>query len=262
MVFVEGDDYRQLRRPGDDPAQFRSVVRPRRVQPPDPPGSVIHQYRGENFTTSTWTDSVGNADMSINGVSASTLNGSRAASSDGVDDFGVTSAPGPESLPEQETFGIAVVFRSTDQRDLTTLFSAESSTSIFELTDSDAFDNLTGELRFRLQDNNRNTIVTETSDKFFDGDTHLLCLNKNGNNATDVNFYVDDMNSQVKTNEPQAQKFNNTAYTNNRATAFFASNVRGSIARHLDADMPFIEFNSDPYSQQDRLDLKQRAPGL
>jgi hypothetical protein len=27
MVFVEGDDYRQLRRPGDDPAQFRSVVR-------------------------------------------------------------------------------------------------------------------------------------------------------------------------------------------------------------------------------------------
>jgi hypothetical protein len=27
MVFVEGDDYRQLRRPGDDPAQFRSPVR-------------------------------------------------------------------------------------------------------------------------------------------------------------------------------------------------------------------------------------------
>jgi hypothetical protein len=31
MVFVEGDNYRALRRPGDDPAQFRSVVRlPRR----------------------------------------------------------------------------------------------------------------------------------------------------------------------------------------------------------------------------------------
>jgi hypothetical protein len=29
MVFVEGDDYRTLRRPGDDPAQFRSVVRRR-----------------------------------------------------------------------------------------------------------------------------------------------------------------------------------------------------------------------------------------
>jgi hypothetical protein len=27
MVFVEGDDYRALRRPGDDPAQFRSPVR-------------------------------------------------------------------------------------------------------------------------------------------------------------------------------------------------------------------------------------------
>jgi hypothetical protein len=31
MVFVEGDDYRALRRPGDDPAQFRAPVRlPRR----------------------------------------------------------------------------------------------------------------------------------------------------------------------------------------------------------------------------------------
>jgi hypothetical protein len=31
MVFVEGDDYRTLRRPGDDPAQFRAPVRlPRR----------------------------------------------------------------------------------------------------------------------------------------------------------------------------------------------------------------------------------------
>jgi hypothetical protein len=198
--------------------------------------------------------------MSISGVSASTLNGARAASSDGVDDFGV--ADGPQDLPENETFGVAMVFRSADQRDLTTLFSAESSTGVFELTDSDAFDNSTGELRFRLKDNNANTIVTETSDKFFDGDTHLICLNKTGDNATDVNFYVDDMNSQAKTNEAATQNFNNTAYTNNRDTGFFAANLQGSIARHLDADMPFIEFNEEPYSQQDRLDLKQRAPGL
>jgi hypothetical protein len=130
------------------------------------------------------------------------------------------------------------------------------------LTDSDAFDNSTGELRFRLKDNNNRTIVTETSDKFFDGNTHLICLNKTGNDATDVNFYVDDMTSQVKTNEPETQNFNNTAYTNNRGTGFFAANLQGSIARHLDADIAFIEFNSEPYSQQDRLNLKQRAPGL
>jgi hypothetical protein len=35
MVFIEGDDYRQLRRPGDDPAQFRAPVRLPRVNVPD-----------------------------------------------------------------------------------------------------------------------------------------------------------------------------------------------------------------------------------
>jgi hypothetical protein len=35
MVFVEGDDYRALRRPGDDPAQFRSPVRSPRTDVPD-----------------------------------------------------------------------------------------------------------------------------------------------------------------------------------------------------------------------------------
>jgi hypothetical protein len=155
-----------------------------------------------------------------------------------------------------------MVFRSTDQRDLTTLFSAESSTGVFELIDSDAFDNSTGELRLRLKDDNGKTIVTETSDKFLDGDTHLLCLNKTGNNATDVNFYVDSMTSQVNTNEPATQRFNNTAYTNNRDTGFFAANVQGSIVRHQDADIAFIEFNEQPYSQQDRLDLKRRVDAI
>lgn len=57
------------------------------------PNSVIHQYRGRDFTTSTWTNSVGSADISINGASVTTLNGKRAASGDGVDDFGKATIP-------------------------------------------------------------------------------------------------------------------------------------------------------------------------
>jgi hypothetical protein len=52
MVFVEGDDYRQLRRPGDDPARFRSPVR---LPPTDVPDiavvdGLVTWYRFEDST--------------------------------------------------------------------------------------------------------------------------------------------------------------------------------------------------------------------
>jgi hypothetical protein len=47
MVFVEGDDYRQLRRPGDNPAQFRSPVRLPRADVVD---GLVAWYRFEDST--------------------------------------------------------------------------------------------------------------------------------------------------------------------------------------------------------------------
>jgi hypothetical protein len=87
MVFVEGDDYRSLRRAGDDPAQFRSPVR---LSLADPLGSVVTDgliawYRAEDGTGTDYTNelSVG-ADQTAYDLS---LTGASHLPSGGVADF-------------------------------------------------------------------------------------------------------------------------------------------------------------------------------
>jgi hypothetical protein len=263
MVFVEGDDYRTLRRPGDDPAQFRSVVRPAQV--PVTPDSVVHQYRGENFTTSTWTDSVGNADMTINGLSVGTLNSSRSASSDGVDDVGL--ADNPQNLPQNETFGVSMVVQSSDNSSPTPKIIGTEDGSVFSLANDDFFDNSTGELLFNLVDDTGNDMRVETATsatKVFDGDVHLVCINKTGNDPSngDISFYVDDMSSETNQTVHRDNSFSHTSFSSTSNMGFFADNRSSNVESFVDLDMSFIEFNSDPYSKQDRLELTQRATGL
>jgi hypothetical protein len=197
--------------------------------------------------------------MSITGVSASTLNGARAASSDGVDDFGVASTPGPESLPENERFGVGFVFQSSDVRDFTSFTGTKDSNSRFGIIDSDADDNSVGEIRFILEDNGGFFLIKETDSKFVDGNTHLVVVNKLSD--TDVEIYVDDM-SVPRPGTTNSSGFDHTNYSTNIKQGIFARNDRGTIKANQSLDLPFIEFKESPYSQQDRLDLKQRAPGL
>jgi hypothetical protein len=261
MVFVEGDDYRALRRPGDDPAQFRSVVRPAQV--PVAPDSVVHQYRGENFTTSAWVDTAPSgpqADMSINGVSATTLNGARAASSDGVDDFG--KANGPQDLPENETFGIAFVVKSSDKSDLSNFMAVRESNGTFEIVDANAFDGSNGQPALDLKDSNNNRLFVEATVDVCDSQAHLVIINKKGDGAGDIDFFIDNTANTVSDNIEINDPFDSSDYNVTTQLAFFAGENEGSVDGFKALDIPFIEFNGQPYSQQDRLDLKQRAPGV
>jgi hypothetical protein len=261
MVFVEGDDYRQLRRPGDDPAQFRSPVRP--VQVPTAPDSVAHQYRGENFTTSTWPDTAPSgpqADMSINGVSASTLNGARAASSDGVDDFGL--ADGPQDLAQNETFGVAMVIAGTDKTDNTNFFGIREPSPAFQIIDADFSDDKTGQPLLFLDDGTGDRLAIESTVNVMDSNAHLITMNKLANSgAGAVKMFVDDMTTDTATIVFD-EGFDHANYTASQSMRFFARANVGDIDAHKAFNTTFIEFNEQPYSQQDRLDLKQRAPGL
>jgi hypothetical protein len=203
--------------------------------------------------------------MSINGVSASTLNGSRTASSDGVDDFGQAKANGPESLPEQETFGVAFVFNSSDTTDSTNLFGVKENPGRFEVQDSTFFDGATGELLFQIEDSNARFISVETTSKFFDSTTHLVVINVDSSQgASGVDIYVDNMTQTggVSTTKTTDEGFDSAVYSASSSLGFFAQNDNGTITSEKALDLPFIEFNEQPYSQQDRLDLLRRAPGL
>jgi hypothetical protein len=223
------------------------------------PDSVLHQYTGENFTTTSWSDSVGQKSMSINGVSASTLNGDKSASSDGVDDLGKAAIA---SLFSQQEFGIAFVFQTTDNTDGSSIMGvAGSGSSTFVLQDSDFFDGSLGELQFFHRDDNNNAAIVETVNSVADGKTHLAVVNKASDDAQDISIYVDDMSQPANTVVHQ-NAFDRTAFSVGSDFGFFGRTTPSGFSSHKEIKSPFFEFNGEIYDQDDRLDLQKRAPGI
>jgi hypothetical protein len=222
---------------------------------------VIHQYRGENFRTDGWEDSVGQADMSISGVSPGRLNGERAASSDGVDDFGL--ADGPQNLPENETFAVAFVIKSNDLTDLTQILGCGFNPSLFRVIDKDQRDNTLGELLINFSDQNRETIEVETDNKILDGSVHLVVINVNlTQGGSGVDFYVDDMSSPESTTVPKDGDFSSAAYEASPGMRFFAGEFKGSVRRFKSFNASLFEFKESTYTLSQRQALKRRRPEI
>jgi hypothetical protein len=259
MVFVEGDNYRALRRPGDDPAQFRSTVRlPQAAAVPD---SVIHQYRGENFTTSSWPDSVGNADMTIIGASVSALNGVKAASFDGADDHGIIPSKPLRTLPEQPAFSVALVFQDTSTISNTRWLGARNGSTRMQVADFDFSDGQTGNVGFIVEDGN-DGFIKETDRTFNDGQPHLVVISKQSDLSGSVEFYIDDMTTPVNSTVTLSGQFDSSNYSISRNTFVGATNSGVGASKHRDTTISFLEFSEEPYSLSERQALTQRAPGV
>jgi len=224
------------------------------------PSSVTHQYRAEDFA-SPWPDNVGSADMSVSGLSASTFgSGDDSVTSDGTDDVGT--ANGPEDLPSNQSFGLAFTFSSTDETDNTLWLGCRDSsgTPAFQIGDFDADDNSNGELYATFVDDNGNSLKVETNSSYTDGNVHLVVINKSGNNAADIDIYVDDMSTPVATTTRDDKAFDHSNYNIAADMEFHARNDDGTTDNHKALDSGLFEFNSDTYSQSERNNLKNRRP--
>jgi hypothetical protein len=138
MVLVEGDDYRTLRRPGDDPAQFRSVVRLPRgdgfgVDNAVTQGLVLwYRMENTNSNTATVVDATNNLSVGGNQAALDGINnggafrpgaGSRdivsgavpsgAYSPDGADDF--IELPGTGAFQGAQPYSVSF-FLSLDSK--------------------------------------------------------------------------------------------------------------------------------------------------
>jgi hypothetical protein len=253
MVFVEGGDYRVLRRPGDDPAQFRSPVRLPLGNIPD---SVVHRYEGKNFTTSTWPDSVGNADMSITGVSTSTLNSEPAAESDGVDDIG--KSVGPETLPTQESFAVSLFMESNDFNDNTNWMGATNGSTQFLVRDSDVLDGSNGEIRLRLSDSNSAVLEEETQNRVVGKGPTLIVMNKTSD--TNIDIYLNDMTRKASSTT-NSTGFDSSAYSPPAEMQFFTVDTP-TLTGFKAVTMSFIEFRDEPLSQSERTQLTNTIDAL
>jgi hypothetical protein len=261
MVFQEGDDFRTLRRPGADPAQFRSPVRFSRSVVPN---SVVHQYRGENFTASTWTDSIGNADLTVSGPVSGTLgaNNDPAVTSDGVDDFAKTQTggTGPESLPANKTWGCAFVFRSTDTTDVTVWMGVESTQSNFTISDQDFFDSSNGEIQVRVNDGS-SELIEQTQKNLCDGVTRAIVINKTSNTNIDIYSNRSGFSSPIQSSTEENQGFDHTQYAITEDMGFF-SRQSGRADRFKAVTFSHMEFNESPYTESERNEFETRAGGV
>jgi hypothetical protein len=267
MVFVEGDNYRALRRPGDDPAQFRSVVRPIQQLQPQPPQTVLHRYRGSDFTGSTWPDSIGSADLTVTGASSATLgpNDADAVSFDGVDDNAestLAGGNGPERTPNNLTFGIAMAFEATAESN-TDLWGVFDGSNSFQINDKAVRDGTIGEAQIVLNEPN-NTIRVESTVDVFDQTVKLLVINKNGSTASDIEFFLagNSTSSPIGTAVRTSGTFDEVGYSMSDPLTIGGVQETGTVGNFKTATISHLEFNSAPYSSQDMSELVTRVDAI
>jgi len=219
------------------------------------PDSVVYQYPFSTFTPSTWTDNVGSADMTVNGMSASTFsNGEDSVFGDGTDDYGL--APGPELIPQNETFGVAMTCQFSGQSTTEFWFGVEdgNATGRFQLRSG------SGEFQLILSDDAGDTLFVETNSAYDDGTPKAVIINKTGSSAADINFYVDDMSAAVSKTINTDQAFTPGAYTPAFDLGFWCRNDNGSQDLFIEGHAGIFEFNSAPYTQTEREKFVGRRP--
>ena len=211
------------------------------------PDSVTHQVRREEFAD-PWPFNIGDTEMAYSGLS--TTNG--LVDNDGS---GRGSADGPQNLPENESFGIAITagFNSVTSTVYLT-GSKDSNADCFVRSGS-------GEITARFADNDSNVLAVETDSDFDDGTVRPIIINKNSDSASDINIFVGDMETPKATTITQDEPFNHENYSNSVEQGFWDLFFDGSFNdQQMDAMVGCFEFNSEPYDQSDRESFVDRRP--
>lgn len=224
------------------------------------PDSVVHQYPVSTFTTSTWADNAGSADMSVNGMTADTFANGEESVLGQTDDYGL--ADGPQSLPNNQDFGVAMTLQYSDVNDLELWAGSSDGSNDFRIHTSDVDTGSVGGIGMQLGDNNSNRNRIQTDATFDDGAVHAVVINKIGNTATDWNIYVDDMgDGSDKSTTTNDQGFDHTNYSNTVSMGFYDNNENGTLkSRNIDSHVGVFEFKSSTYSQTEREDFVSRRP--
>lgn len=237
-------------------ARSGTVVQRRSYEGPDIPDSVVYQYRAEDFA-SPWPDQVGSADMTVNGLAATTFpDGTDAVAGDGSS-HGL--ADGPQTLGSNSSFAVAFTVNYSNVNDNDRWFGVDGDTAQFRVYTSD-FNGSVGNIRLWLTDTNGNNATRGTQNTTFDdGNTHSVVINKPDDNPDNWDVYVDDMDNDIGVTTGDTG-FDSSNFAADGDLAFFAGNNQGSIANQIDSDVGVFEFWDTPLTQTDREDFVSRRP--
>ena len=220
------------------------------------PDSVEYQYVAENFA-SPWPDEVGDADMSVNGLGSSTFsNGENSVNGDGSSDDGT--ADGPQTLSENQSFGIGITAEYSSVSSGDAIIAVSHG---FDPVLTVRIDSSDGEIRFRVSDDNGNRLRIITDNGFADGNPHLIVLNKTGDSASDMDIYVDNMETAESVTVDDDDNFDHTNVTMTADMGFWNRNDGGTLqSDNIAMDAGIFEFKTTAYSEDERKNLKSRRP--
>ena len=217
------------------------------------PDSLKHQYTAEEFGD-PWTDNIGEEDMAVSGLSKS----NDLVEGDGMNDFGEADL---ESWFKQDTWGMAVTIEANDLDHW--LGGAENDfDDVYRWRSNDG----RPEVFFRTQVEGTQIDSVVRADTVIEGtgDVHLLVINRTGNSASDLEWYVDDMEDEneeavVETDDGD---FSGDDFGDLGMFAFYARDQQGTAENFSEMGAGIWEFNNEPYSEEERQDLLDRRNEL
>ena len=211
------------------------------------PDSAIHHWQYDEGSGTTVTDSIGDADGTINGPAwtSGTWTGGWALDGDGTDDYVDHTTLDSFGSSMGSDFAIAFSVQTTDTIGDSTVFGTYNDNNTTALV----FGNSTTEQNFFIRDDNEDNLnLSFDTSPIEDGSPHRVVVNKTGTAGTEYEIWFDGSEQSVtvvQDNGPSS--FSDFQY----ALTYFGRNVRGSIDKHLNGvvDNPLV-FNSSLSSQQ------------
>jgi hypothetical protein len=210
-----------------------------------PDYSVDYRYVAESFA-SPWPDETDTADMSVSGLTESTFNNGEASVYGDGTDYG--SATGPQTLPENEDFGVAI---TTQFSSYEYFFGGRDGNDDFFLR-SGSSRSPDGSFELHLATSGNHSEAW-TDNQFDDGSVHALIINKIGDDPSNWDFYVDDVSNSSPTSTGVDGGYEHQNYSNTEAMGFWDLFIDGSGGDpRLDGHIGVFEFKPSPYSQSER----------
>jgi len=214
-----------------------------------PPDSAVLNYDASNFASPWPNDIAGQPDMSITGLTSSTLiNGDDGVSGDGTNDNGQVDLPSnfEGSSLQTHTIEFSVQFSHTDETDICGNFDTASNqflTLRANRNENDSSD--AGNFRYHLEDDSGDDlrIAPDSNPGINDGNLHKITIEIVDSSTNDANIYIDGSAVTVATGQTNGPS-NFSSWGGDMR--FFARDNRSGNARGFwQGDMGIIRWHDE-----------------
>ena len=206
------------------------------------PDDLVYQIRREEFDD-PWPANIGDAEMSVFGLSATngTISG-------GSGEYGLADIA--NLIGQRETFGIAMTIGVNWNSDIDHAIAVRDGARLDFLNSRES----EGTLGFWLDDDSGNSLRVYADTEIDDGDIRPVVINKFGNSANQMELFIGDMSEGADESTVNLDDdFNHEDFNVGEDLAFYARNDAGSIERQPEnMKMGVFEIKENPFDESER----------